>query len=215
MNGTIATVSTTVSGYEVDLLAPSWRDVDLSDVARGLSQINRFCGQTRRPFSVAEHSIVVGDLVPPHLKLAALLHDAHEALIGDVPTPAVRALEVLVGPRLSWAIARLKHGLDLAIARAVIEALAAQGDAPTADLAAEILANEMHEPAIRDADREALRLEDAIRKTDSLQHSGSELISRAAKFYGPVAPDCGVIASDWQRRVEYAALARSAKGGME
>lgn len=66
------------------------------DIARGLSRIPRFGGQTIVPWSVAEHSLVVEGIVgymfqnlkwlPADTTLHALLHDAHEMMTGDIPT---------------------------------------------------------------------------------------------------------------------------------
>jgi hypothetical protein len=71
--------------------------ITLADVARGLSNVCRFGGQVDRYYTVAEHSCLVAAMVyivDPELALAALWHDAHEAYIGDVPTP----LKGLLGP---------------------------------------------------------------------------------------------------------------------
>lgn len=61
-------------------------------IAHSLAQINRFTGHTARPYSVAEHSVLVCDIVAAsglgtHAQLAALMHDAHECLCGDVASP--------------------------------------------------------------------------------------------------------------------------------
>ena len=66
-------------------------------VAHALAQINRFTGHASRPYSVAEHSLLVCDIVAStglgcHAQMAALLHDAHEAITGDVATPVKWAL---------------------------------------------------------------------------------------------------------------------------
>lgn len=74
----------TVTGRLVDLDHPHADDIDIEDIAHSLSQICRFTGQTRVPYSVAEHSVLVSYKVPQPLALAALLHDAHEAYIGDI-----------------------------------------------------------------------------------------------------------------------------------
>lgn len=64
----------------------------IEEIAHALSMINRFNGHTRRPYSVAEHSLLVKDIAKcegasPIAQMAALMHDAHEAFIGDVSSP--------------------------------------------------------------------------------------------------------------------------------
>lgn len=61
--------------------------VMIEDIAHGLAFQCRFNGQTRAFYSVAQHSLMVSSLVPTHLKLAALLHDAAEAYVGDMVKP--------------------------------------------------------------------------------------------------------------------------------
>ena len=87
----------TASGRRIDLAAPHFTDVDGYDIAWALAQTNRFSGHALRPYSVAEHSLLVADLAEAagldvHGQLAALLHDAHEAYCGDVSTPAKAAI---------------------------------------------------------------------------------------------------------------------------
>jgi 5'-deoxynucleotidase YfbR-like HD superfamily hydrolase len=70
----------------IDLYNLKTDDIDIIDIAYGLSNVGRFAGQV--PFySVALHSIEVSKLVPDDLKLSALLHDATEAYIGDIVSP--------------------------------------------------------------------------------------------------------------------------------
>lgn len=57
----------------------------LCDIALSLSNMNRAAG--RFPWSVAQHSLLVARMLPPELVLEGLLHDAHEAITGDIPTP--------------------------------------------------------------------------------------------------------------------------------
>lgn len=57
------------------------------DVAGTLATLNRWGGNTRWRYSVAEHSLLVAYLVPPHLRRAALVHDAGEAITGDICRP--------------------------------------------------------------------------------------------------------------------------------
>ena len=75
------------SGGYLDLLNPKPEQIHIEDIAHGLSHICRFNGQTKIFYSVAQHCIMVSELVPQHLALEALLHDASEAYIGDVITP--------------------------------------------------------------------------------------------------------------------------------
>jgi hypothetical protein len=77
----------TASGVYFDLAAPESAPVDVVDIAHALAHQCRFTGHTRRFYSVAEHSIHCSHLVPPEDALAALMHDAAEAYIGDVSKP--------------------------------------------------------------------------------------------------------------------------------
>jgi len=84
-------IVTTASGKQIDVLHPAKELIDPKDIAHGLARIQRFHGQTYLPCSVARHSLVVASIVPDEYKLEALLHDAHEAYVGDVVMP-VKAL---------------------------------------------------------------------------------------------------------------------------
>ncbi|EOX1508499.1 hypothetical protein ACPD0N_003166 [Vibrio cholerae] len=59
---------------------------DIESIAFALSYINRYTGHVGA-YSVAQHCVLVCDRLPDHLKLAGLLHDAPEALLGDVSKP--------------------------------------------------------------------------------------------------------------------------------
>ena len=68
-------------------------------IAHSLAQINRFTGHATRPYSAAEHSLLVADILAArgfdhHAQRAGLMHDAHECLTGDVATPIKQALGV-------------------------------------------------------------------------------------------------------------------------
>ena len=85
-----------LSGRRLDLLNPSPLDIEISDIAHGLARVARWNGQTLGPhaFSVAQHCLLVETLataLKPRLarpiKLAALLHDAPEYVIGDLISP--------------------------------------------------------------------------------------------------------------------------------
>jgi 5'-deoxynucleotidase YfbR-like HD superfamily hydrolase len=85
-----------LSGRRLDLLDPSPLDIEIDDIAHGLSRVARWNGQTAGDwaFTVAQHSLLVEDLVgrlrpkaPKAWRLAALLHDAPEYVVGDLITP--------------------------------------------------------------------------------------------------------------------------------
>lgn len=77
----------TFSGNRFYPLEPRIDRVAIEDIAHGLAYQCRFNGQTCEFYSVAQHSLVVASLVPPHMQLAALLHDAAEAYLGDMVKP--------------------------------------------------------------------------------------------------------------------------------
>jgi len=92
-----------LSGRRLDLLDPSPLDIEIDDIAHGLARVARWNGQTRSAyaFSVAEHSVIVEDIVrtlypklDPRWYLAALLHDSSEYVIGDMISPFKAALGV-------------------------------------------------------------------------------------------------------------------------
>ena len=85
-----------LSGRRLDLLNPSPLDIEIEDIARGISRVARWNGQTSGvyPLSVAQHSVIVAELLKSYNKnieikwqLAALLHDAAEYIISDMITP--------------------------------------------------------------------------------------------------------------------------------
>ena len=90
-----------LSGRKLDILSPSPFDIEIEDIALGLSRVTRWNGQTngKHPYSVAQHSVLVEEFFNieyPDLdkkwNLAALLHDAPEYVIGDLITPLKYAL---------------------------------------------------------------------------------------------------------------------------
>ena len=85
-----------LSGRRLDLLNPSPLDIEIEDIARGISRVARWNGQTsgEYPLSVAQHSVIVAELLKNYnenieikWQLAALLHDAAEYIISDMITP--------------------------------------------------------------------------------------------------------------------------------
>jgi len=85
-----------LSGRRLDLLDPSPLDIEIADIAHGLARVARWNGQTRGAhiFSVAQHTLLVEAVmrersprVDDRSRLAALLHDAPEYVIGDMISP--------------------------------------------------------------------------------------------------------------------------------
>jgi uncharacterized protein len=94
--------------------------LDIADVASGLAKLNRFAGATLVPYSVAQHSVEVAKLVARHdpsAALDALLHDAHEIALSDIPRPARLAMPQAVQLSLKTLAAeidtRIRVGLKL------------------------------------------------------------------------------------------------------
>jgi hypothetical protein len=141
----------TLRGAAFDLLRPDPEMVDFAEIAETLSHINRYAGATEKPVSVALHTLIAFDAAVPADRAHVLLHDAHEAFIGDLTTPAEQALaEILaglVGPReaengramLHAAVLSLKTRIDVAILSAAglaMPTLALRNRVKYADLAA-------------------------------------------------------------------------------
>ena len=82
----------TYSGHYLNVFDPNPDHICIEDIAHALSQIPRFGGHLIRPLSVAEHSINVAYKVPTELGLDALLHDASEAYLMDIPKPIKKRL---------------------------------------------------------------------------------------------------------------------------
>ena len=115
-----------LSGRRLDLLDPTPLDIEIEDIAHGLSFVARWNGQTLGdfPYSVAEHSLLVEKIYSNSFKhpekkwcLAALLHDAPEYVIGDMISPVKSAIGSdyqSLESRLSSAI-NLRFGLPTII----------------------------------------------------------------------------------------------------
>jgi 5'-deoxynucleotidase YfbR-like HD superfamily hydrolase len=123
-----------LSGRRLDLLDPTPLDVEVEDIAHGLAFVARWNGQTQGdwPYSVAEHSLLVEEIFgltapdpSPLWRLAALLHDAPEYVIGDMISPVKAVLGEGYGAldaRLAAAV-HLRFGLPATLPREVKAAI--------------------------------------------------------------------------------------------
>ena len=107
-----------ISGRRLDLLDPSPLDIEISDIAHGLARVARWNGQTvgDHAYSVAQHSLLVeavfsrqSPVATPEQRLAALLHDAPEYVIGDMISP----FKAVVGGDYKAVEIRLQRAIHL------------------------------------------------------------------------------------------------------
>jgi 5'-deoxynucleotidase YfbR-like HD superfamily hydrolase len=139
-----------LSGRRLDLLDPSPLDIEVADIAHGLARVARWNGQTHGAhiFSVAQHTLLVEEVlrtrsprIDRRVRLAAMLHDAPEYVIGDMISPfkaVIGGSYKAVEKRLLAAI-HLHFGLP-AVLPADIEALIKTADMGAAYLEATSLA---------------------------------------------------------------------------
>ena len=107
-----------LSGRRLNILSPSPLDIEIEDIAYGLARVTRWNGQTKGTYglSVAQHSLLVEGILSrnaPQLaqkwRLAGLIHDAPEYVIGDMITPFKAAL----GPLYRQIEARLQEAVHI------------------------------------------------------------------------------------------------------
>ena len=127
-----------LSGRRLDLLDPTPVDIEIEDIAHGLSFVARWNGQTLgdHPYSVAEHSLLVERLharlaprAPAKWRLAALLHDAPEYVIGDMISPVKNA----IGPEYDALDARLAAAIHLRFGLPAVLPISVKRQIKTAD----------------------------------------------------------------------------------
>jgi len=126
-----------LSGRRLDLLDPTPVDIEIEDIAHGLAFVARWNGQTRGdwPYSVAEHSLLVEQIYgrlgdpPAKWRLAALLHDAPEYVIGDMISPVKSA----VGPGYGELDLRLTAAVHLRFGLPTVLPIAVKKTIKTAD----------------------------------------------------------------------------------
>ena len=106
-----------LSGRRLDLLDPSPLDVEIEDIAHGIARVARWNGQTdgAHIFSVAQHSLLVETIAHQRARLsrrhrlAVLLHDAPEYVIGDMISP----FKSIIGDSYKSVEARLLAAIHL------------------------------------------------------------------------------------------------------
>lgn len=103
-----ATTIETFSGHKLNVFDIDDKAIDIVDIAHALSMACRFNGHLQKFLSVAEHSIIVASMVEEKHQLAALLHDAAEAYITDVPRPIKQMLPMI-------------NDLDASLTKAIFE----------------------------------------------------------------------------------------------
>ena len=113
---------TTFKGIEFDIMNPTPEMIDIEDIAHSLSNQCRWGGHTPFFHSVAEHCLLCAEMAPAPFRLEALMHDASEAYILDVPTP----LKALLGnykeieDKIMGVIAK-KYGINWPLSKTVKE----------------------------------------------------------------------------------------------
>ena len=125
-----------LSGRRLDLLDPSPLDIEIADIAHGLARVARWNGQTNGAhiFSVAQHTLLVEAVlceqmprVDTSFRLAALLHDAPEYVIGDMISPfkAVLGGDYKVVEKRLLAAIHIRFGLPPVLAEEITQKIKA------------------------------------------------------------------------------------------
>ena len=161
------------SGRSIDLGHPQYHRFHLADIAHGLSRVCHFGGQTSGFFSVAQHCMLVEDLVmlaqqgdermewilpvgfsDKEMRLAALLHDAAEAFVGDITKP----LQMAKGARLAcWLLKRKEKQILRLICQQYGLRFEAVAQIKPFDVLARQIAQLRHFPNMPSAIRESIR----------------------------------------------------------
>ena len=82
----------TYTGKKFHLFDPKLDEIDIVDIAHGLSNICRYTGQCNAFYSVAQHSVLISQLVSEKNALQGLMHDSAEAYISDLSSPLKHGL---------------------------------------------------------------------------------------------------------------------------
>jgi uncharacterized protein len=84
----------TFTGVQFWPMDPRTEEIRIEDIAHSLSNQCRYAGHCKSFYSVAQHSVLVSEIVPPEFALWGLLHDAQEAYLIDLPRPIKRVSEI-------------------------------------------------------------------------------------------------------------------------
>lgn len=147
---------------------PDAEMIDVVDIAHALAMQARFAGQLTTFYSVAEHSVMVSQILEfmglPHLSLYGLFHDAHEAYMSDIPSPVKVALKP--------AVTEIEKKIDSAIWGHL------QVPAPTA----------AQKGAIKMADNVAFYIEDRDLRGKKIESPDSRIVQIAEEFTSTAIP---------------------------
>lgn len=154
----------TCSGEWFDYLNPEPSTIHITDVACGLGNICRFSGQIPDFYSVAEHSILMSEVMDdPTDAMWALMHDAAEAYICDIPSPLKQEL----GPKLE------------AIERTILKAVAQKFDLP-------VYSPKVYPLKVKDLDLRMFKLErNFVQNSKNTILKDVEPADVTPKCYGP------------------------------
>lgn len=108
------------SGGRYYPLNPRVGEIDPIDIAHALGMLCRYGGHINHFYSVAEHCVLMSYAVPAEDALAALLHDATEAYVVDVPRPIKRLMpEYEAIENRVWGVIAMRFGIDSVLPRSV------------------------------------------------------------------------------------------------
>lgn len=115
----------TFKGTYFDYTNPELSVIDIEDIAHGLANLCRFNGQSSKFYSVAQHSVLMAYAVnrAGGNAFEALMHDAHEAYVGDMPSPLKQLIPGFkeIEKRV-WAAVRARFDLALKMSPEIKEA---------------------------------------------------------------------------------------------
>jgi 5'-deoxynucleotidase YfbR-like HD superfamily hydrolase len=152
----------TLSGLKFHLADPRVDEIDIRDIAEGLSKECRYNGQCKGFYSVAEHSLLVSSVLPDRLKLAGLLHDATEAYYKDITRPLKSLLpEYQRLEHNGWLVIAARFGLDRIMDPLIKQADDAVAEAEMLQLKPRHSGDRCHKPT-RPADVEILRMDHEV-----------------------------------------------------